>query len=119
MMTGKALGSTGTVNLGIALGTTGIGTIGPGTVGTPPTTAGGMHQALMTIPRSTGQRCTAKEKGNVLRFSLWQVVHHHSTQVHQQHRRIKDHLTKVLQHSSHKVQSQDKEVHLLGMYMVL
>ena len=82
MMTGGALGLTGTVNHGTALGTTGIGITVPGTVGTPLMTTGGMHQVLMTIPRNTGLQCTAKVKGNVLRFSLWQVVHHHSTQVH-------------------------------------
>ena len=84
MMTGKALGRTGTVNLGIALGTTGIGTIGPGTVGTPPTTTGGKQDPRkITITRNTWQSSTAKEKGNDLRLSLWLVVHHRSTQVHQ------------------------------------
>ena len=117
-MTGGALGHTGIAIHGIALGTTGIGTTVLGTVGNPLTT-GGTNQVLMTIARSTGQQCTAKVKGNVLRFSLWQVVHHHSTQVHQRHRRTKDLLNKVLQHSRHKVEFQGRVQPILGMYMVL
>ena len=84
MITGETLGHTGTAMLGTVLGTIGTGATALGTAGTPPTTTGGKQDPRkITITRNTWQSSTAKEKGNDLRLSLWLVVHHRSTQVHQ------------------------------------
>ena len=83
-MSGNNQGLTGTAMLGTVLGTIGTGTTALGTAGIPLTITGGNQDPRkITITRNTWQSSTAKEKGNDLRLSLWLVVHHHSTQVHQ------------------------------------
>jgi hypothetical protein len=83
MITGEILGHTGTAMLGTVLGTIGTGTTALGTAGTPMMTGGNQETRKIKITRNTWHSSTAKEKGNDLRLSLWLVVHHHSTQVHQ------------------------------------
>jgi hypothetical protein len=61
----------------------GTGTTALGIAGTPTTTGGNQETRKIKISRNTWQSSTAKEKGNDLRLSLWQAVHHRSTQVHQ------------------------------------
>ena len=83
-MIGNNQDLTGTATLGTVFGITGIGTIALGTAGTPLTTTGGKQDTRKIMStRSTWQSNTAKEKGNDLRLSLWLVVHHRSTPVHQ------------------------------------
>jgi hypothetical protein len=82
-MSGNNQGLTGTAMLGTVLGTIGTGTTVLGTAGTPATTGGNQETRKTKTSRNTWQSSTAKEKGNDLRLSLWQAVHHRSTQVHQ------------------------------------